>query len=184
MMLCPGCGYSIALHDGYFVNHVARDIPVPGGTNRICTWSGCTLAGYRPRETCPICGAVDKLLWPIEPTELDDDVGCAECVRSHAQRVNRVQLCDNDPEHGAAWRNPKTRRNEYLCARCHVASGDGVIQNIWSRASKPLGARSRPDCEAKGVLGTKPCDGNVKPRGTSGVLLCNAHAGKQSYRYQ
>lgn len=137
----------------------------------------------RERLTCPLCGATNKLLWALEPTDPESDLGCVDCVHKYAQHVNRVQLCDNDPEHGAAWRNPKTRRNEYLCARCHVESGDGVIQNIWSRASKPLGVRNRPDCEAKNVPGTKPCDGNVKPRGTLGVLLCNAHAGKQSYRY-
>lgn len=139
--------------------------------------------------TCPLCGAEDKLLWELEPTDPESDLGCTDCVRGYAKHVNRVQLCDNDPEHGAAWRNPKTRRNQYLCARCHVESGDGVIQNKWAndalpRISEVLGVRNRPDCEAKGVPGTKLCDGNVKPRGTSGALLCNAHAGKQSYKYQ
>jgi hypothetical protein len=41
-------------------------------------------------------------------------------------------MCDNDPEHGPAWRNPYTRRNEYLCGNCHAKSGDGVVQNKWA----------------------------------------------------
>lgn len=128
------------------------------------------------------------LLYRVEPTDADSPVACARCVRVAARGVRRATLCDNDPDHGVAWRNPYTRRNEYLCGSCHAASGDGVVQNRYARVvenleprhSLPLGAQAKALCNARHVPGTKQCQGEVKPRGRTGTLLCNAHAGKQS----
>jgi hypothetical protein len=133
--------------------------------------------------SCALCGA-EGLLYREEPTVEDSLLVCPACVRRHAAEVGvRQQLCDNDPEHGPAWRNPYTRRNEYFCGNCHAQTKEGVLQNRYATAarySKPLGVRGRALCVAAGVVGTKPCQGEVKPRGASGALLCNGHAGKQS----
>jgi hypothetical protein len=141
------------------------------------------VAAGRHRGSCAQCGTVG-LLYTKEPTDDSSPLVCAPCGREWARVVGvRQTLCDNDPAHGPAWRNPYTRRNEYLCGNCHAASPEGVLQNRYATAarySQPLGVRTKALCEAAGVAGTKPCQGEVKPRGTQGVLLCNGHAGKQS----
>lgn len=144
------------------------------------------VAAGRHRGSCAQCGA-EGLLYRMEPTDPESPLVCPRCSQAWSREVGiRQQLCDNDPEHGPAWRNPYTRRNEYFCVNCHATSGDGVIQNRYAgatvepRYSKPLGVRGKAKCAAAHVPGTKQCRGEVKPRGQGGVLLCNAHAGKQS----
>lgn len=130
------------------------------------------------RGDCPRCGEEDALLYETDHTD-DDTRLCPQCVRRASRLVKRWTVCDNG-DGRPAWRNPKTRRNEYLCGPCHVASGDGVVLNKWApRVSTPLGIQARAECEARNVPGTKDCRGEVKPR-KGGHLLCNAHAGKQS----
>jgi len=141
------------------------------------------VAAGKHRGDCPICARQGVLLYCEEPTDPDSRLICSRCSGTLAKRISRTQLCDNDPAHGPAWRNPYTRRNEYLCGNCHAESGDGVVQNRYATAarySKPLGVRDRAVCEAANVPGTKPCKGEVKPRGTNATLLCNQHAGKAS----
>lgn len=136
------------------------------------------------RGACPRCGKSDKLMHVLVWGDAKPGIGCDECVREVAKTIDRVQLCDNDPEHGRAWRNPFTRRNEYLCARCHVESGDGVVQNRWARVHEEFErvVRGKPVCAAKNAPGASPCWGGVKPRGVNAIDLCNAHAGAQSSR--
>lgn len=145
--------------------------------------------GYkdRPRGDCPRCATPGQLLYLDDLTE-DDEKVCARCIRAVADPKGRQQLCDNDPAHGPAWRNPYTRRNEYFCGRCHAATEEGVVQNRWARVndsvearySRPLGVRDQVLCEARNVPGTKPCKGEVKPRSGGRFMLCNQHAGKTS----
>lgn len=144
----------------------ALDAPVVG-TCRLCLVEGAILHAQRGAD--------------LEPTL------CATCYRGVVDYRDNVTLCDNDPAHGKAWRNPYTRRNEYFCGNCHALTPEGVVQNRWARAtdgvearvSLPLGVRQRELCAAKGVPGTKPCHGQVKPRGSIGANLCDQHAGKR-----
>lgn len=144
------------------------------------------LAAGRHQGVCASCATEDALLYRSEPNDPESALFCAPCVRRDARPRNRQTMCDNDPEHGPAWRNPFPRRNEYLCGGCHAKSGDGVVQNRWARVmdsvearvSLPLGVRERELCEARGVVGVAPCQGQIKPRGSSGALLCDQHAGK------
>lgn len=139
----------------------------------------------RPTGTCAWCFATGTL-HVSEPTQPESDLVCIDCVRAYGHNTKRYTPCDNDPSHGAAWRDPKSRRNEYLCGNCHAANGH-VIQNRWARVedleprvSLPLGVRDREACAARNVAGTKDCRGEVKPRGAAGTPLCNAHAGVHS----
>lgn len=139
-----------------------------------------------PRGDCPACAAKDALLFAEAGTE--DELVCAHCYRKRARRITRSTPCDNC---GAdyAWRNPKHRRNEYLCGRCHAESGEGVVLNRWAgaaerleaRLSLPLGVSTREECAARNVPGTQDCQGEVKPRGKDATPLCNRHAGKDSW---
>lgn len=130
------------------------------------------------RGTCPRCGSEDRLLYE---TDLLDGRACPDCVRRQAASTKRWTPCDTPGhEDRVGWRNPYTRRNEYLCGTCHAESGDGVVLNKWApRVSTPLGIQARAVCDARNVPGTKDCRGEVKPR-RGGVQLCNAHAGKES----
>ena len=113
----------------------------------------------------------------------DGALVCAEESRKAARTVQYWQPCDNHSDQ-RGWRNPYTRRNEYLCGSCHAASGDGVVQNKWApRVSTPISPSARPTCEASGVVGTRDCAGEVRwRRDKAGNFhnLCNAHAGKSS----
>jgi hypothetical protein len=143
-------------------------------------WEGQPVGG------CSLCHARDVNVFPRHPADPESELLCAQCYRGVTDYRDYPTLCDNDPDHGRAWRNPFTRRNEYFCAACHAKTPEGVVQNRWARVvdgigvreSAPLGVRKRVECAAKGVAGVKPCQGQVKPRGTEGVSLCDQHAGK------
>lgn len=128
--------------------------------------------------TCPRCGDEDRLLYP---TDMHSVAVCPSCVRTLARGgTKRVQACDRCGEaNGAVWRNPKHRKNEYLCPPCHLLEGERPLQWFESRLSTPLDIHPKAVCEARNVPGTKDCSGEVKPRG--GHLLCNAHSGKPRY---
>lgn len=143
-------------------------------------WEGQPVGG------CSLCHASNVKVFPRRRDDPESELLCAHCFRALADPREYPTLCDNDPEHGRAWRNPYTRRNEYFCGPCHAKTPEGVVQNRWARVvdgvgvreSLPLGVRLRPECEAKGVDRTQPCQGQVKPRGSAGVSLCDQHAGK------
>lgn len=110
---------------------------------------------------------------PDGPREL-----CADCVRLTEKGIHRHTPCD-DCGAPSAWRDPFLRTNVYRCGSCHVKNGRGVVQNKWfARVSEPLRGSARAVCEAAGV--GSDCKGEVKPRGRTAALLCNAHAGKVS----
>lgn len=136
-----------------------------------------------PTGTCATCQVQDQLLYRLEPTDPTSPLSCAPCVRLAARSIGRYTPCDNGDGRWA-WRNPQTRRNEYLCGPCHVESGDGVIVNKWApRVSIPLGRRPKELCAVgDGVAGTRQCEGQVKPRGARGVTLCDRHAGTANGR--
>ena len=126
---------------------------------------------------CPRCGAGGQLLYRYEPTDESLGLACAECVRARAKTVNRTTPCDKCGAHGA-WRNPYTRKNEYLCAKHHAESGDGVVLNKWyPRVSKPHPQGHRAKCE----VADNGCRGEVKPSSVGGVtrVLCRKHAGRK-----
>lgn len=132
----------------------------------------------RAQGTCPTCETPDQLLYNLEPTDPSEGLACPECIRRRAPHVNRTTPCDKCGKPGA-WRNPYTRRNEYLCGNHHAESGEGVVLNKWApRASTPLNAAARPQCFVK----SNGCRGEVKPRSVNGVsrTLCTKHAGKTS----
>lgn len=134
-----------------------------------------------PRAKCPRCDEDDALLYRAEPTEDNSDLVCANCVRELARTIKRFTVCDKcGADH--AWRNPKHRRNEYLCGKCHAESGDGVVLNKWfPRVSEPLRVREREACLERSNNSGTECRGEVKPRGKNAVPLCNRHAGKESW---
>lgn len=125
-----------------------------------------------PVDTCPHCGTPEQRLYE---TDLYPSRACPECIRRGNRGVHRYTVCDSCGAPGA-WRNPFTRRNEYLCPRCHALSGDGVVQLLQPRTSEPLDAARRPQCAVR----DNDCRGEVKPQGPTGELLCRKHAGKRS----
>ncbi len=136
--------------------------------------------------SCALCHTEGVYVFALDRDDPESPTLCSGCFRGVADPRDHPTLCDNDPDHGRAWRNPFTRRNEFFCAPCHAKTPEGVVQNRWARVvdgigvreSLPLGVRERQLCAAKGVEGVKPCQGQVKPRGTEGVALCDQHAGK------
>lgn len=128
------------------------------------------------RGVCPRCETADQLLYRFEPTDLDLGLACPECVRTRARTVHRTTPCDVCKAPGA-WRNPYTRRNEYLCGVHHAESGDGVVLNRWFvRQSLPHSQGRKVSC----VVSDNHCRGEVKPSGPGAQLLCRKHAGKRS----
>jgi hypothetical protein len=128
------------------------------------------------RGACPQCQAPDQLLYNLEPTDPAEGLACPECVRKRARVTHRTTPCDKCGALGA-WRNPYTRRNEYLCPTHHAESGDGVVLNRWApRVSHPHPAGRRVSCS----VSDNSCRGEVKPSGPGGQLLCRRHAGKTS----
>lgn len=128
------------------------------------------------RGECPRCNSPDQLLYHYEPTDHSLGLACPECVRKHARVTHRSTPCDVCGAPGA-WRNPKHRRNEYLCGNCHVDSGEGVVLNRWfPRASSPHPLGRKPKCS----VSDNSCRGEVKISGPGGQLLCRKHAGKIS----
>jgi hypothetical protein len=138
-----------------------------------------------PVGSCSLC-QTEGYVFHRDRDDDESPMLCTQCYRGVADYRDYPTLCDNDPTHGKAWRNPFTRRNEFFCGACHAKTDEGVVQNRWARAtdgtdarvSLPLGVRERALCEAKGVVGVAPCKGQVKPRGSQGVPLCDQHAGK------
>ena len=130
----------------------------------------------RAKGDCPRCQAAGQLLYHYEPTDPSEGLACPECIRARASRTHRVTLCDICSAPGA-WRNPFTRRNEYLCGTHHAASGDGVVLNRWfPRVSNPHPLGRRPQCS----VADNSCRGEVKPTSPTAQLLCRQHAGKRS----
>lgn len=135
------------------------------------------------RGICPVDGAEDQLLYFLEPTDESLGLACAECIRKRAKTVNRTTPCDKCGAPGA-WRNPRTRRDEFLCPTHHAESGDGVIQNPYAaRTSETHKLARKLVCAVK----DSNCRGGVQPRtlvteaGTkTSTPLCTRHAGKTS----
>lgn len=144
-----------------------------------------TIPAYKTavRGSCPQCSTADQLLYLYEPTDESLGRACPECVRKRAKTVERTTPCDKCGK-PAAWRNPFTRRNEYLCGTHHAESGEGVVLNKWfARFSSPHPQGRKVKCE----VADNHCRGEVKPRTLtleSGkktmTLLCTKHAGKTS----
>lgn len=126
------------------------------------------------RGRCQACGEEDALLY-----EAAGSLVCAADYRTWAAAHPTSQACDVCGDTGNVWRDPLTRKNEYLCIKHH--DPDALFQNRWAnkvRQSEKLGVRARAVCEFAGY-GTE-CKGEVKPRGQfQGRLSCNKHAGKQ-----
>lgn len=126
------------------------------------------------RGTCQACGEKDALLYACA-----DRLVCAGDYRAYAAAHPTEQACDSCGSTGNVWRDPLTRKNEYLCIKCHDPSA--LFQNRWAnkvRESTRLGQREKVVCEFAGY-GTE-CKGEIKPRGQfKGRLSCNKHAGKQ-----
>jgi hypothetical protein len=125
------------------------------------------------RGTCAACGEEDALLY-----DAGGDLVCAADYRKYAVTHPVPQACDSCGATGNVWRDPLTRKNEYLCIKCH--DPEALFQNRWAnkvRESTALGMREKVVCAAAGY-GTD-CKGEVKYRGAFRKSLCNKHAGKQ-----
>lgn len=136
---------------------------------------GQYVRGDCEHEGCP---EKDAILYLIEE---EDALVCADHKRRWiVEHPFEGELCDNDPAHGRGWRDPKTRQNVYLCAKCHGQSGR-VFTNRWANAEPRetfvLGLRDKVECAAKD-RGTE-CKGEVRWRSAHRMSLCNKHAGKQ-----
>mgnify|MGYP003341354712 FL=1 len=124
--------------------------------------------------TCSSCSDANVLVYNI-----NEQLLCANDARTIAQNTRYTQSCDRC---GAAqsFRDPRHRRNEYLCISCHEQDGYVSRTNVvhqavraMLRTSLPIGVRSV--CEAANY-GTE-CDANIKPRNSfGGRLLCNTHS--------
>jgi hypothetical protein len=130
------------------------------------------MLGVWVRGTCTACGEDDALLY-----EAGEDLVCAADYRVYAPTHPVPQACDTCGATGNVWRDPLTRKNEYLCIKCHDPAA--LFQNRWAnkvRESTRLGQRERITCGAAGIT---ECKGEIKWRGGYNMLLCNKHAGKQ-----
>jgi hypothetical protein len=129
------------------------------------------------RDTCPQCQSSEQLLYLLEPTDESLGLACPECIRKAERGINRTTPCDDCGKPGA-WRDPKTRRNEYFCGVCHVKHNpQGVFLNRWFvRQSEPHSLGRKVKC----AVADNNCRGEVKPSGPGAQLLCRRHAGKKS----
>lgn len=138
-------------------------------------------ASARTRGTCESfsCLDPDPAFAPVLLYDFEGLLLCAECYRPRAQARSRSyqQPCDTCGR-APAWRDPRTRKNEYLCQHCHVASGHVPLPPLAPRVSAPLTSR-RETCEVSD-RGT-PCRGQVKPRGKAGTL-CDFHFNPKAFR--
>jgi hypothetical protein len=136
---------------------------VKGTVSRLGVWV---------RGTCAVCGDDDVLVY-----EAGEDLVCAADYRVYATTHPVPQPCDTCGATGNVWRDPLTRKNEYLCIKHH--DPEALFQNRWAnkvRESSALGQRERIQCGAAGIT---ECKGEIKWRGGYNMLLCNKHAGKQ-----
>jgi hypothetical protein len=121
------------------------------------------------RDTCGSCRAEDVLVY-----EAGDVLMCAHCYRGWSKTQEHPQPCDECGSTGTVWRNPVTRKNEYLCAKCHAVRGQ-VFQNRWAVwESTPLNPEARPRCAVE----DNNCRGQVRWRSSTRTSLCDRHAGK------
>lgn len=125
------------------------------------------------------CGDTGALLYD---TDLEGPLVCARCYRVWTREQPEVkQACDSCGSRGNVWRDPVTRKDEYLCVRCHDPAA--LFQNRWAnkvRESHAIHAGApRAQCGLRN-RGTE-CSGEVKPRGGEfkGMQVCNKHAGKK-----
>lgn len=87
-------------------------------TRETCACTSCHLG------PCAACGE-DNLLKIYTSGEERVCAGCYRATARASQRQYR-QLCDRCQTPGA-WRNPRHRRNEYLCDECHRSSGEEIV---------------------------------------------------------
>lgn len=88
------------------------------GLHGFCRAPACDCAHHA--NTCQRCDAGNLLKL------FADGTLCADCYRSDAFAANRVQRgtpCDKCGASGA-FRNPRARRDEFLCTSCHKAAGE------------------------------------------------------------
>lgn len=80
----------------------------------------CTACHLGP---CDACGATN-----LQRVFVDNGTTrCAGCERTRAKlHQTGDTACDTCGKNGA-FRNPGSRRNEYLCSDCHTASGESVV---------------------------------------------------------
>lgn len=73
---------------------------------------------------CGVCNEGNLL----KMYDLGGEKVCASCYRAAVSgtRGRDAQPCDGCGALGA-WRNPRHRRNEYLCSDCHRSSGEPVV---------------------------------------------------------
>lgn len=126
------------------------------------------------RGICAVCNAVDVLVY-----ETDEQTGlvCATDYRGWSKMHPARQPCDECGSMQGAWRDPISRKNEYLCSKCHGRRGK-VFVNRWAPVvweSKPLGIHEKAKC----LVNDGNCRGEIKWRGGAQALLCNRHAGKE-----
>lgn len=141
--------------------------------------AGPALAIIDNRYTCEKCA---RLCNRVFTHETRDGEWCADCASTYAQANQSKPTCEECGAVGGAVRNPQRDAvdKRVLCRSCHVTVGSVfTVPGSFTRESQPRPGNQRVTCSAAHVPGTVQCEGEVKPRGGTGALLCNSHAGKR-----
>lgn len=136
------------------------------------------LFGQVVRGACGDCDALDVLLYDTPPPA-EQRLVCSGCVRLYPHDCR--QPCDTCGARGNVWRDPISRKNEYLCVRCH--DPEALFQNRWANKAREgfvLGLRERPRCELAQYNPGTPCAGEVRYDSALRLQACNRHRGRKS----
>lgn len=146
------------------------------GAARAAFWANPTRGQCEWAEGCPEDNPI------IQPQEdYDGKMLCAHHARQVADR-HKPYPCDRCGQ-GSAFRDPVHRRDEMLCAACHLEDGyepteRAMVKKLENRqgVEHPMARRVKCIAADKGT----ECVGEVKQRGRLGVL-CNKHADPKKF---
>lgn len=91
-------------------------------------------------DTCAECSEKEVLVY-----DADSKLLCAYCYRTWTRKQTRTTTCDRCGNTAKVFRNPKHRRNEYMCLACHIDDGfypeDSATYRAFKQtATKELGS--------------------------------------------
>lgn len=103
--------------------HCANDMHLFCQDFGVC---GCTVCHLGP---CAVCGATDLQKMQDDPLGETADKICVPCYRVRVKRTPPTTTACDTCGAPNAFRNPKHRRNEYLCMPCHLKTGESIIMH-------------------------------------------------------